>query len=273
MNVRSTQFGNSILVSFCTRQFVGWILAFSGFKLVSLLEAHLEIVLPLRGYLQVHCAFIVDILCWLRHTALMLGCVVELVSPKGKIRLGSSVAIEYLICIFFALPDCKNVVFLRRFRFTEAFLCRTLREVKMLGGHVRPAKLIRKFLALSFRIRVKWSAMVLVVVFVLWKSIESVCSAKTEVILLEVILDDDLLRIPFLTVYFLINAIVINRPSIGCIAELEVRWLNLLSHIITDLFGNVFTDFLCLLVRLSGVVGILATTSSPIIDLAVSALS
>ena len=41
-------------------------------ELISLLEAHLEIVLPLSGNLLVHRALVINILSWLRHAALIL---------------------------------------------------------------------------------------------------------------------------------------------------------------------------------------------------------
>ena len=58
--------------------------------------------------------------------------------------------------------------------------------------------------------RVKVGAMVLEVVSVLRKSVERVLGSQTEVILLEIVLGDNLLRIPFLSVNFIFNAFVVN---------------------------------------------------------------
>ena len=56
--------------------------------------------------------------------------------------------------------------------------------------------------------------MVLEVVSVLRKSVERVLGSQTEVILLEIVLGDNLLRIPFLSVNFIFNAFVVNRPRV-----------------------------------------------------------
>ena len=52
---------------------------------------------------------------------------------ERKIRLGSSVTIEYLVGVLFSLLDGQHVIFLGRFPLAESFLRRTLREVKVLG--------------------------------------------------------------------------------------------------------------------------------------------
>lgn len=261
VDVRGTLFGNSVLHCFGAWQFVWWIWALSSFKLIALLKAHLEVVLPLRGYLQVHRALIVDILSWLRHTALMLRYVVILVGSQRKIGLCTSVAVEYLICIFFALYDSLHVFFFGLLWLAKTFLCRALREVKVRSGQVWLTKLVDKRQAFSLGLRVKRSSMILEVVSVLRKSIEGVCVSQLEVILLKVVLHDSLLRVPFLAIHFLLNTICLTCFSLCPIAKLKVGWLNLLSFHQTSLFGNILTDFFGLLMRLSRVVGILLPLS------------
>ena len=110
--------------------------------MISLLEAHLEVVLPLSGYLVVHSALVIDILGRLGHTALVLRQVVKLVGPESKIGLCPSVAVEYLVRILFSLLYRQHVVFLIRFSLAEGFLSCGFRKFVILGRKIRPAKLI-----------------------------------------------------------------------------------------------------------------------------------
>ena len=71
MDVRCTFFGHSVKHYILPRQFVGRIRALGSFKLISLLEAHLEVVLALSGHLQVHLAFVIYVFGWLLHAALV----------------------------------------------------------------------------------------------------------------------------------------------------------------------------------------------------------
>lgn len=71
MDVRCTLFGHYVKNCILPGQFVGRISALGSFKLISLLKAHLEVVLALNGHLQVHLAFVINVLSWLRHTALV----------------------------------------------------------------------------------------------------------------------------------------------------------------------------------------------------------
>ena len=72
MEVRGTLLVNSVLEGVGAGQPVRPTGAFGGFKLITLLEAHLEVVLPLRGNLLVHRALVVDVFSRLGHAALIL---------------------------------------------------------------------------------------------------------------------------------------------------------------------------------------------------------
>lgn len=72
MKVRGALFVNSVLKGIGAGNPVRPTGAFGGFKLIALLETHLEVVLPLRGDLLVHRALVVDVFFWLGHDALIL---------------------------------------------------------------------------------------------------------------------------------------------------------------------------------------------------------
>ena len=72
MEVRGTLFVYPVFEGIGPGKLVRHARGFGSFKLISLLEAHLEVVLPLCSYLLIHCALVIDILSRLGHTTFVL---------------------------------------------------------------------------------------------------------------------------------------------------------------------------------------------------------
>ena len=114
----------------------------SGFKLVALLKAHLEVVLALGGHLMVHGRLVVDVLGRLGHAALVLAQVVQFVRSKGEIGLGASIPLKYLVRVLFALLDRLDVFFPVLALGAEALLGGAFGHLEVLGWQVGPAQLV-----------------------------------------------------------------------------------------------------------------------------------
>ena len=221
-------------------------------------------MLPLRGNLLVHRALIVNILSRLRHTALILGHIVQFVRSKREIRFGPAIPIEYLVRILFSLLDRLQVLLTILIRRAKALLSCTLRHLKMLGRQVRPTKLINKLQALSLGLWVVLRAMVLEIIAVLRRDpLVVLRGAKLEVVLLEVVLYDCLLRVPLLSVRLFFDPIlgIVSVHGAVTVGKLEVTRFNLLGFGITSLFGDVLSHFFRLLIGLRGVIGVLRALS------------
>ena len=226
MNIWGSFLGESILCGFRSRQFVGLIWTFVSFKLISLFEAHFEIMLTLLGsllnevWLWVH-----RVLSWLLHAALILGQVIEFVASKRKVWFHATYTRENFISFLFSLLYCIDFVSIR-FRLCKAILGRALGEVKVLGWQVRLAQLIGKFKALSFLVGVKMSSMVRKIFLILWKAIKVVFATQLPVAGSKVRLCNHRLRVPFLLVGFFFHDILYVQRF--CVAKLKVRCFDLL---------------------------------------------
>lgn len=130
----------------------------------------------------------------------------------------------------------------------------------MLSWQVGPAQLIHKLKTLGLGLGVVLSAMVLEVIAVLGRDPLIIFGgAQLEVILLEVVLHNRLLRVPLLPVGLLLNtlcrAVPIHRAV--SVSQLEMTRLDLLRFRIAGLFGDILTHFFRLLVWFRRVICVL----------------
>ena len=175
--------------------------AFLSFELVAALEAHFEIVLALGAGLLLQGGLVEGDGCRLLHTALVLAHVVQLVAPEAEVGLNAAYSSKNLVCVTLPLLDRVQVLRLRVF-IRERVLCRTLREVEMLGRQIGSAQFVEELEALRLGVGVEGGAMVLKVLSVLGHAVESVSVAKAPVTLGQVRLGDGRLRIPLLSFSF-----------------------------------------------------------------------
>ena len=107
VNVRSSFLvAAPVFVDLCSRQFVGLVLAFVCLELISLLEAHLEIVLSVvSGLLDEALLAGSYVLCMLFQSSFVFRQIVKFVVAERKIGLNAANSRKHLFCIFLPLLD------------------------------------------------------------------------------------------------------------------------------------------------------------------------
>ena len=120
---------------------VGLVCSFVRFELVSLLEAHFEIMHALISLVLLDALLVNDGLTWLTHAALVLTHVVELVAAHVEVWLGVTVALKDLVSLFLSqLHGCH--LLLVSILVDETLLRSGLWHFEVLLGEVRLSKLV-----------------------------------------------------------------------------------------------------------------------------------
>ena len=260
----------AILVGPLSRQLVGLVHPFISFKLITLLEAHFEIVLAVLSRLLYklllrHNRNIRVLL----HTALVFRQVIELMTTQAEVRLDATNASKHFISLLFPLLDRLHFLLVWLAALSVAILGCAFRKIIVLRWQVRLSQLVDELETLGFLVGVIVGPMVREVFPILRQAVESLIVSELPIAWGEVSLLDDVLGVPLLSYVFLfLNGLGVKCPRVARIAKLEVGRLDLLGLLDSGLFSDVLTNFLSLDGRLGLVVGVLWAGT---IDLAIGA--
>ena len=150
---------------------IGLVCSFICFELISLLEAHFEIMHALISLVLFDTLFVNKCLTWLAQTTLVLAHVVKFVASHMEVWLGVAITLKDLVGLFFALLH-RSLFFLVCILVNETLLSRRLWHFEILLREVRLSQLVDKLKPALLSLWVEGAVVALEVVSVLRKSIK-----------------------------------------------------------------------------------------------------